>query len=125
MSLAQIAQKYGICRRTVIRINQGEVHFNPDETYPMRSYSPPEGKKCNICGKRISHKATICLECSRQTNRPERSILKDLIRQKSFVEIGKMFSVTDNTIKNWCKHYNLPYLRSEIKSIDDIAWQQI
>ena len=34
----------------------------------------------------------------------------------SFLTIGKQYDVTDNTIKKWCKQYNLPY-RKKLKNI--------
>lgn len=41
--------------------------------------------------------------------------LEPLVYQKSFVQIGKMYGVTDNTVRKWCKKYNLPFKREDIK----------
>lgn len=127
LTFTDIAKKYSLNRRTIIRINEGEVHFNKDENYPLRPLGglKRESPKCAICGKAISPKATICSTCSHKTNRPSRIVLKDLIRNTSFCEIGRMFNVSDNTIKKWCDFYNLPRLRSSIKKIDDLTWQQL
>ena len=38
---------------------------------------------------------------------------------------GKMFGVTDNTIRKWCKSYSLPYQSSVINSISEEDWNQI
>lgn len=127
LTFTDIAKKYSLNRRTIIRINEGEVHFNKDENYPLRPLGglKRETPKCAICGKAISSKATICSICSHKTDRPSRIVLKDLIRNTSFCEIGRMFNVSDNTIKKWCDFYNLPRLRSSIKKIDDLTWQQL
>gem|GEM_PF-5731867 len=48
-----------------------------------------------------------------------------MIRAETFVSIGKSFSVSDNTIKKWCKAYNLPYRKSDIKKYSDEMWSRI
>lgn len=35
--------------------------------------------------------------------------LNKLIHEKSFVEIGRMYNVSDNAIRKWCKLYGLPF----------------
>lgn len=50
-------------------------------------------------------------------NRPSPNDLLKLIKSKSFVEVGKMYNVTDNTIRKWCKFYNLPYRRKDIENL--------
>ena len=57
--------------------------------------------------------------------RPERDDLKDLIRNNSFLSIGKQFGVSDNSIRKWCAAYNLPTKKTEIKKISDEEWQSI
>ena len=49
----------------------------------------------------------------------------NLIRTKPFVEIGKMFKVSDNTIRKWCDSYNLPRKVTDIKKYSDIEWEKI
>lgn len=57
--------------------------------------------------------------------RPNREELKALIRKKSFVQIGKDYAVSDNTIRRWCKAYNLPSLKRDINSYTDEQWKKI
>lgn len=105
---------------------------------------------CSICGKQCSKRATICRECrdsmsrnKAKTNENEKEIqkakeqslrfqkpmrltrdeLKNLIRNTSFTEIGRMFDVSSVTIKKWCKKYNLPFKVSEIKLYNDYEWE--
>ena len=33
-----------------------------------------------------------------------------------------MYDVTDNTVRKWCKSFNLPYKSNEIKSMSDEDW---
>lgn len=88
--------------------------------------------KCQLCGKVISPKAKLCQSCSSKTktNRnvdeiPTKEELKSLIRDKSFCEIGRIFNVSDNAIKKWCKKRDLPSTKKEINSYSDLEWQNI
>ena len=54
-----------------------------------------------------------------------RKDLKQLIYIKPFVQIGKQFGVTDNTIRKWCDKYGLPRKTSEIKKYSPEEWELI
>ena len=77
----------------------------------------------------ITKGAERCKECaakiSRTVIRPTREELKNLIRTKSFVELGRIYNVSDNAIRKWCKHYNLPSKKSDIKKMSDEEWLSI
>ena len=83
---------------------------------------------CKECGKQI-FKSGLCSDCSHKTKRkverPNREILKELIRKKSFTSIGKEYEVCDNSIRKWCKSYNLPSTKQEINSYSDEDWNKI
>lgn len=127
LSEEMIAKKYQVSQRLISGINLGENWYNENLIYPLRKQHYKENKKyCQICGKEISLKANLCVDCLAKTNRkverPNRQQLKQLIREKSFVQIGKQFQVSDNAIRNWCKFYNLPYKKSDIKKFSDDDW---
>lgn len=37
-----------------------------------------------------------------------------LLSKYSFVEIGKLYGVSDNAVRKWCKKYGLPYRRRDV-----------
>ena len=51
--------------------------------------------------------------------------LKNKIRLISFTALGREYRVSDNTIRRWCKHYNLPSTKKEITSISNEDWEKI
>ena len=85
-------------------------------------------KFCKNCGIKIDKGATYCRPCydiiqRTVANRPSRTELKTKIRQASFTNIGKEYGVSDNTIRKWCKRYQLPYRAQDIKLISDEDWE--
>lgn len=84
---------------------------------------------CAICGKSITKNSTYCSDCyslqSRVVARPTREELKNLIRTTPFLQIGKMYNVSDNAIRKWCDSYGLPRKSSNIKSYSDEEWINI
>lgn len=82
--------------------------------------------KCTNCGAPVQKKEGLCVSCSnffqRKVERPDRDDLKKLIREKSFLEIGRKYGVSDNAIRKWCKAENLPYKKTEIKKLTNKEW---
>lgn len=109
LTFKEIANKYHTSTRTITRLNNGYTFHNDDLEYPLRlkpSQSPfykKEHSYCIDCGKEITLHAKRCAECDkiaqRKVERPNRQILKNMIRTQSFVSIGKQYGVSDNTIK--------------------------
>ena len=64
---------------------------------------------CVDCKCKIqSYKAKRCVKCSNKNNRkiknrPNKKELLELLNVNSYVKVGKMFGVSDNTIRNWLK----------------------
>lgn len=87
---------------------------------------------CVDCGKKITHRAIRCKSCNtinlahihnmKFVPRIDRNTLKSLIRVMPFTEIGKMYDVCGNTIREWCDFYNLPRRVHDIKKFTDQEW---
>lgn len=83
--------------------------------------SPKQYNRCIDCGTVIDRKAKRCVNCynkfmNSNSNKPDKNTLEELIHTISFVQIGKMFNVSDNTIRKWCKSYGLTYRSKDIKN---------
>lgn len=106
---------------------------------------------CPLCGGVKDSKATKCAKCRKLIDKVKheervlelltqdhkhsargnvheqpkvaRDVLKDRIRNESFLSVGREFGVSDNTIKHWCDKYNLPRLSGVIKLIPDDEWE--
>lgn len=101
-------------------------------------------KYCSNCGKEIWKKSItdLCLICYNKKYRynkdlgneyttsnkgivVNRDILKQQIRNQSFLSLGKIYGVSDNAVRKWCKNLNLPYKSTEIKKYTDEEWALI
>lgn len=98
---------------------QAEVDLKPNQT-------------CIDCNAIISPRAIRCKSCAakekqkdKTTFHPNREKLKELIRSTSFLQIGKIYNVSDNSVRKWCDSYGLPRKSSEIKSYSDEEWEKI
>ena len=126
----EIAARWDISQEMVQGINTGR-YWKYDREYPIRKPKTPKKYYCIDCGKEIvSYKALRCQTCSRIQSRkvkerPSREELKQLIRKKSFLQIGKDFNVTDNAIRKWCDSYNLPRKKTQINKYTDEQWAKI
>ena len=86
--------------------------------------------RCKQCGRVISFKnrTGYCQECSKKRRannsnsvkkykyeHPSKDVLWKLIKSKSFLEIGRIYGVTDNAIRKLAKQYGLPFRRRDIE----------
>ena len=139
LNQTQIAEQFGISQNAVSDINTGCCWIDENETYPIRrkrflhndkgEYQKSKVWKCVDCGKIVTKGAKRCERCNRKfqskAERPSREKLKEEIRNNSFVQLGKNYGVTDNTIRKWCKAYNLPFKAKDIKQYTDEEWDAI
>lgn len=132
----KIAEKWHMSEEMVQGINTGR-YWKHDRQYPIREskFNPANKKQiyyCIDCGRIISKGATRCLECERKNRLVPfekmgitREELKQLIRTKTFTQIGKDYGVSDNAVRKWCDKFGLPRKKSDIKKYTDIQWQNI
>ena len=82
---------------------------------------------CTFCNKNYKlSSAKMCLECrkkEREKNIPPKETIKALIRKNPFTVIARMYGVSDNAIRKWCKKYELPYKTSDIHALSNEEWE--
>lgn len=74
--------------------------------------------ECPYCGKMKSYKAKMCVECRNKENAkniPPKEELYNLLSDNSMCAIGRMYGVSDNAVRKWCKKYNLPVNKKDIE----------
>lgn len=126
-----IATHYGVSIGYVSDVNNGKLWHQDDVNYPLRIKQSKTNQHCFQCGIEISGQGNtgLCVACAnaryRKVTRPTREELKYLIRNYTFVDIGKKFNVTDNAIKKWCKVMNLPARKKDIIAYSDTEWEVI
>lgn len=76
---------------------------------------------CIECEKVLYHENDngLCRECflkkaKMSSKKCDKETLEQLTKEKSFLEIGRIFGVSDNTIRKWCKSYDLPFRKRYI-----------
>lgn len=134
LNQTDISNLFNVSQNTISDINTGYCWIDEEEEYPIRKHKfinnqPIKEYFCIDCGKPVSKGAKRCFDCNaifqQKVERPSRKKLKEEIRNNSFVKVGKKYEVTDNTIRKWCKKYNLPFKSREIKQYTDEEWEAI
>lgn len=132
LSFQEIADKYGLDLSMIYYLNRGDYHAMPDLSYPLRKLKAPSKKQhhyCIDCGAELKTNSLRCQKCvhlrQRRAEWPDRETLKKKIRTESFVAIAKEYGVSDNAVRAWCEHYNLPSKRFAIKIISEKEWAQL
>ena len=120
LNISEIANKYCLHKSTISRINSGEIHFREKETYPLMKTQGKKKYYCEECGEEIVNPtAKRCRKCYVKslytTERPEPMELAKEIVESGFSAVGRKYNVSDNAIKKWCKAYNIPHLKKDLK----------
>lgn len=117
----EISKKFNVSENMIIGINTGYYWREEEIDYPIRKYQKVEFF-CQNCGIKLKTKSAIlCPKCSsltrRKVQRPNKEELEKLLKENNgnFTYVAKGFSVSDNTIRKWCKAYDLPYHSSDYK----------
>lgn len=132
----KIAQDYNVSDDTIQAINNGNAWFEEGLNYPLhisKYVTKKQENFCIDCGKPITIGSIRCNSCNLKKRRMDsfkkmplsREELKNLIRNTPFTTIGKLYGVTDNAIRKWCKKYDLPQRVKEIKQYSDLEWEKI
>ena len=72
--------------------------------------------RCNVCpecGMTKDVHAKVCKECFskiKSNHKPSKEKLLQIILNNNgnFTNVGKLFGISDNAVRKWCKGYNLP-----------------
>lgn len=132
LTFNEISQKYSLDISMIYYINRGDYHTFENETYPLRPVKDfsKQNHYCVDCGILLKTNSQRCVDCAHKaqrkvSERPERDLLKQLIRTKTFMDIGRSYGVRDNTIRKWCKAYGLPTTKKEINQMTNKQWKNI
>lgn len=133
LSQEEISKLYNVSQRTISSINIGETWKRGNVLYPIRdknnNFEVKKINTCPDCGAIICFDSNYCEQCShlhqQKVKRPTREVLKNEIRNCSFLSLGKKYGVSDNAIRKWCETYNLPKKKQDIKKYSDEEWIQI
>lgn len=124
-----IALMFNVTQKNISCINLGQSWYESNLKYPLMSNRPKKIFVCCKCGKEIEKGKNICGKCKREetriVTRPKREELKKLVRNYSILSISKIFNVSDNAIRKWCKYENIPYNKKIINSYSDEEWLKI
>ena len=117
----EIAELCDLHYTLISMINTGAEYKNPELSYPIRiNKNPP--KYCIDCGIEITQESTRCVKCAHKllevVDRPSKEELEQILLNANgnFTAVGRDFGVKDNTIRKWCKAYELPYSTSAYKT---------
>ena len=88
-----------------------------------RSRKSITGKKnpvntCPLCGNEKHVNAIMCIDCRNKENAkniPSKDELYNLLPNNSICAIGRMYNVSDNAVRKWCKKYELPINKKDIE----------
>lgn len=125
----EIAQKWGVCIDMVQGINTGRYHKH-NRDYPIQTQhrmnminKHDTVKYCIDCGAQIWYTSTRCPSCARQQRKqhstskcPDKdTLLTQLTQFQNFTAIAKIYNVSDNAVRKWCRQLGLPDKTSAYK----------
>ena len=129
-----IVIKKSVKPKTITPMNSKKIREKKNKREETLKYKK---RICPICGNKKTTDSNLCKTCYSNIETKKRKAkyiekinktitreeLKLLIRTTSFSEIGQTYNVNGNTIKKWCKLYNLPFRKLDIDKISDEDWE--
>lgn len=110
------------CDETLLEMNSDGAYVCKRKEY-----------RCIDCGAPITFGARRCINCSRKQVHikkhgkvvvrtveipPKEELYNLLVSNKgNFTKVSKLFGVTDNGVRKWCKKHNIPYHSSDYKKL--------
>ena len=90
------------------------IYDKPPQDKPKKIRKPPLPEKfCIDCNKSVRKTATRCNNCNNQhkfneaiKNKPSYSQLMEDLSKMNYTQVGKKYSVSDNSIRKWLKKYH-------------------
>lgn len=83
---------------------------------------------CPICGGIKDSQAKMCKKCYNKmlqtTERPSKEVLLKEVATLGFVKVGEKYGVSDKAIVKWCKAYDLPTHKKELKELYSNIYQK-
>ena len=126
--------KTGLCQSCYFEYRKNNSKHTHTSKNKSKHKSKPMPKiLCPCCKTNLmNHYSKKCSQCAghnKLINLPDtefnRDILKTLIRDKSFIQIGKQFNVSNKAIVKMCQKYNLPFRKKDIKTYSDKEWEKV
>lgn len=122
MKHEDIAKKWDLSIEMVQGINTGRYHYQDNIDYPIQKVKHNKSRQkkyCIDCGIEIASTSTRCQACSNRqfsylgrtgNDYPTKEELQKLLKDNfgNFSLVGRIYGVTDNTIRKWCKKNDLP-----------------
>lgn len=106
------------CRKNVLNSLMNVLSDNDAKYTKVGIFKAPKTREKVARGKDgLSDKERLRAFKQRRVERPTKEELFEMVKNKPFTVIGKEYGVSDKAIVKWCKYYDLPYRRKDIKSM--------
>ena len=98
-----------------------EANKSDEKIFVYKKKEIKEKPKCKICDNKCKTSASVycsneCFDIGRAENIPTKTDFVFKLKElHNFVQIGKYYNVSDNSIRKWCKKYDIPTTKIELK----------
>lgn len=102
-----------------------DLHIHKYEVF-KDSHNTLGINRCQDCGESIYYKSKWCKNCAnkhRKKHYKHNKLSKEEVKKSierangNFTQAAKQFDMTDNSLRKWCKKYNLPTHSKEWKEL--------